>query len=79
VNTLLADHDVWITDWIDAKEVPLSAGPFHFDDYVDYVREFIRFVGPEAHAISVCQPTVPVLAGCRSWRRRARPRRARWS
>jgi len=63
VNTLLADHDVWITDWIDAKEVPLSAGPFHFDDYVDYVREFIRFVGPEAHAISVCQPTVPVLAG----------------
>ena len=63
VNTLLADHDVWITDWIDAKEVPLSAGPFHFDDYVDYVREFVRFVGPQAHAISVCQPTVPVLAG----------------
>ncbi len=63
VRTLLADHDVWITDWIDAKEVPLSAGPFHFDDYVDYVREFLRHVGPEAHAISVCQPTVPVLAG----------------
>ncbi|NJD87019.1 MAG: polyhydroxyalkanoate depolymerase [Betaproteobacteria bacterium] len=63
VNSLLADHDVWITDWIDAKEVPLAAGPFHFDDYVDYVRDFLRFVGPEAHAISVCQPTVPVLAG----------------
>jgi len=63
VRTLLADHDVWITDWIDAKEVPLAAGDFHFDDYVDYVREFLRFVGPEAHAISVCQPTVPVLAG----------------
>jgi poly(3-hydroxybutyrate) depolymerase len=62
VSTLLFDHDVWVTDWIDAKEVPLAAGPFHFDDYVDYVREFIRFVGPEAHAISVCQPTVPVLA-----------------
>ena len=62
VKTLLADHDVWITDWIDAKEVPLSAGPFHFDDYVDYVREFLRFMGPQAHAISVCQPTVPVLA-----------------
>jgi poly(3-hydroxybutyrate) depolymerase len=63
VKALLADHDVWITDWRDAKEVPLSAGPFHFDDYVDYVRDFLGFVGPEAHAISVCQPTVPVLAG----------------
>jgi len=63
VKALLADHDVWITDWIDAKEVPLSAGPFHFDDYVGYVREFLGFLGPEAHAISVCQPTVPVLAG----------------
>jgi poly(3-hydroxybutyrate) depolymerase len=63
VKTLLADHDVWITDWIDAKEVPHSVGPFHFDDYVDYVRDFLRFAGPEVHAISVCQPTVPVLAG----------------
>jgi poly(3-hydroxybutyrate) depolymerase len=62
VRSLLADHDVWITDWIDAKEVPLAHGPFHFDDYVDYVRDFLRFVGPGAHAISVCQPTVPVLA-----------------
>ena len=63
VRTMLPEHDVWITDWIDAKEVPVSAGPFHFDDYVDYVRDFLRFVGPGAHAISVCQPTVPVLAG----------------
>ncbi len=63
VRTLLADHDVWITDWTDAKEVPLSAGPFHFDDYVDCVRDFLRFLGPQAHAVSVCQPTVPVLAG----------------
>jgi len=63
VRTLLPDHDVWITDWIDAKEVPLAEGPFHFDDYVDYVRDFLRHVGPAAHAISVCQPTVPVLAG----------------
>jgi poly(3-hydroxybutyrate) depolymerase len=63
VRTLLPDHDVWITDWIDAKEVPLSAGPCHFDDYVDYVRDFLRFLGPEVHAVSVCQPTVPVLAG----------------
>lgn len=62
VKTLLADHDVWITDWIDAKEVSLSAGTFHFDDYVDTVREFLRHLGPEVHAVSVCQPTVPVLA-----------------
>ena len=62
VKTLLADHDVWITDWIDAKEIPITQGPFHFDDYVAYVREFLTFTGRETHAISVCQPTVPVMA-----------------
>ena len=62
VKTLLADHEVWVTDWVDAKEIPISVGPFHFDDYVAYVREFIAHVGPDTHAISVCQPTVPVLA-----------------
>jgi poly(3-hydroxybutyrate) depolymerase len=62
VKTLLADHDVWVTDWIDAKEIPITVGNFHFDDYVAYVREFIKYLGPEANAISVCQPTVPVLA-----------------
>jgi poly(3-hydroxybutyrate) depolymerase len=62
VKTLLADHDVWVTDWIDAKEIPIAVGPFHFDDYVAYVREFLTFMGRDSHAISVCQPTVPVLA-----------------
>ena len=63
VRALLVDHDVWITDWVDAKEVPVTVGAFHFDDYVGYVREFIRHVGaPAVHVISVCQPTVPVLA-----------------
>jgi len=64
VRTLLHDFDVWITDWTDAKEVPIAVGPFHFDDYLPYVREFLRFVGAKSdvHAISVCQPTVPVLA-----------------
>src|SRR5471030_683512 len=62
VRTLLPDHDVYITDWVDARMVPLTIGPFHFDDYVEYVREFIRFLGPRMHVISVCQPTVPVLA-----------------
>jgi len=61
-RVLLADHDVWVTDWVDAKEVPIAVGPFRFDDYVGYVRDFLAFLGPEANAISVCQPTVPVLA-----------------
>jgi poly(3-hydroxybutyrate) depolymerase len=62
VRALLPAHDVYITDWTDARMVPLAHGPFHLDDYVDYIREFIRFLGPDMHVISVCQPTVPVLA-----------------
>ena len=62
VRALLPDHEVYITDWVDASMVPLAQGRLHLDDYVDYMREFIRFLGPEAHVISVCQPTVPVLA-----------------
>jgi len=62
VRALLPEHDVWITDWFDARLVPVSKGPFHLDDYVAYVREFITFLGPNVHLISVCQPTVPVLA-----------------
>ncbi len=62
VRKLLEDHKVYITDWIDARMVPADVGPFHLDDYVHYVQEFIRHVGPEVNVISVCQPTVPVLA-----------------
>ena len=63
VKSLLHDHKVFITDWTDARMVPAAAGPFHLDDYVAYVQEFIRHVGgSDAHVISVCQPTVPVLA-----------------
>jgi len=62
VRTLLPTHDLYITDWTDARIVPLSQGPFHLDDYVDYVIEFLETIGPGAHVISVCQPTVPVLA-----------------
>ena len=62
VRTFLPDHDVYVTDWVDARMVSLFHGPFHLDDYVDYVREFITFLGPDVHVISVCQPTVPVLA-----------------
>ena len=66
VRSLLAEHDVWVTDWVDARMVPLSAGPFHLADYVDYVREWITLLSdaqqPSLNVISVCQPTVPVLA-----------------
>ena len=62
VKSLLQTHKVFITDWTDARMVPVQAGPFHLDDYVEYVQEFIRHIGPEVHVISVCQPTVPVLA-----------------
>jgi len=62
VKSLLRDHKVFITDWTDARMVPLEEGPFHLDDYVAYVQEFIRHIGEHVHVISVCQPTVPVLA-----------------
>lgn len=62
VKMLLIDHKVYITDWTDARMVPTEAGPFHLDDYIYYVQEFIRHIGPEVNVISVCQPTVPVLA-----------------
>ena len=63
VRTLLRDHKVYITDWVDARMVPLADGTFHLDDYVGYIEEFIRAIGAkDLHVISVCQPTVPVLA-----------------
>jgi poly(3-hydroxybutyrate) depolymerase len=62
VKCLLHDHKVYLTDWTDARMVPADAGPFHLDDYVRYVQEFIRHIGSDTHVISVCQPTVPVLA-----------------
>jgi poly(3-hydroxybutyrate) depolymerase len=62
VEALLPDHDVHITDWADAREVTLGEGNFDLDDYVDYVIEFCRYLGPDVHVIAVCQPSVPVLA-----------------
>ena len=62
VRALLPDHDIWLIDWIDARMVPVYEGPFHLADYVDYIREFIRLLSPDLNVISVCQPTVPVLA-----------------
>ncbi|MES2975561.1 MAG: polyhydroxyalkanoate depolymerase [Pseudomonadota bacterium] len=65
VKTMLRGHKVYITDWKNARLVPLSEGEFHLDDYVNYVQEFIRHlqgIYGNCHVISVCQPTVPVLA-----------------
>jgi poly(3-hydroxybutyrate) depolymerase len=63
VRTLLSAHDVYVTDWIDARMVPVAEGPFTLDDYVCLMRRFIRHLGAERlHVIAVCQPAVPVLA-----------------
>lgn len=62
VQVLLRDHDVYITDWKNARDVPPSAGSFGFDDYVDHLVHFMGEIGPAAHMVAVCQPCVPALA-----------------
>ena len=62
VERLLPKHEVYITDWRDAKLVPLSEGSFDLDDYVDYLIEFMEAIGPGAHMLAVCQPSVPAFA-----------------
>jgi poly(3-hydroxybutyrate) depolymerase len=65
VRTMLRDHKVYVTDWKNARTVPLSEGEFHLDDYINYVQAFIRYLQSgygNCHVMSVCQPTVPVLA-----------------
>ena len=62
VERMLPGHDVYITDWRDARQVPLSDGRFDLDDYVDYLIEFLEAIGPGAHMLAVCQPSVPAYA-----------------
>jgi len=62
VETLLADHNVYLTDWINARDVPLLYGKFDLDDFVELVICFTRLLGPRIHVMAVCQPSVPVLA-----------------
>jgi poly(3-hydroxybutyrate) depolymerase len=62
VARMAENQEVWITDWADAKMVPLEAGRFDLDDYIDYLIEFLRFIGPNAHVLAVCQPSVPAFA-----------------
>lgn len=62
VEAMLPHYDVYVTDWIDARLVPLTAGDFGLQDYISYVMEFLTHLGPETHVMAVCQPAVPVLA-----------------
>ncbi len=62
VEALIPHHDVYITDWLDARDVPLYKGEFDLNTYVDYVIDFIRHLGPNTHTMAVCQPSVPLLA-----------------
>lgn len=62
VKALLPHHNVYITDWEDARQVPLADEMFNLDTYITYLREFMSLLGPQTHVIGVCQPVVPVLA-----------------
>src|SRR2546421_2374559 len=62
VEAFLPNHDVYITDWVDARMVPLTDGRFDLDDYIDYVISVLHALGGETHVVAVCQPSVPVLA-----------------
>ncbi|WP_230532527.1 polyhydroxyalkanoate depolymerase [Microvirga roseola] len=62
VETFLPTHQVMITDWVDARLVPLAEGRFDLDDYIDYLRDMFRAFGPDLHVMAVCQPAVPVIA-----------------
>jgi len=62
VEALLPSADIYITDWIDARMVPVTDGKFDLDDYISYVTEMLQHIGEGAHVVAVCQPSVPVLA-----------------
>ena len=62
VRTMLPDHDVFITDWHNARDVAVGHGPFGLDEYIDHLVDFLREMGPGAHVVAVCQPCVPALA-----------------
>jgi len=62
LRTLLRDHEVYVTDWINPRVIPLEAGPFTLDDYTQHLIDFIRHMGPDSHIVAVCQPAVSALA-----------------
>lgn len=62
VEAFIQDHDVYVTDWTNARQVPMLEGRFDFYDYIDHVRDMLAVIGPRAHVVAVCQPGPPVLA-----------------
>jgi poly(3-hydroxybutyrate) depolymerase len=62
VETVLPDHDVYVTDWVNARNVPVQYGRFDLDDEIELLIKYIRLLGPDCHVLAVCQPSVPVLA-----------------
>src|SRR3981081_1398825 len=78
VEALLPEHDVHITDWTDAREVPLGKGNFDLDDYVDYSIWFCRYLAPDVHIIAVCQPSVPVMGAAALMAEAKDPRHPKW-
>jgi poly(3-hydroxybutyrate) depolymerase len=64
VEAMLPGHEVFVTDWLDARDVPVIFGRFDLNTYIDYLIEFLRMIGPGAHAMAVCQPGPPLLAAC---------------
>jgi poly(3-hydroxybutyrate) depolymerase len=62
IEGFLSNHDVYVTEWVDARMVPLTEGNFDLDDYIDYLISMLHFLGGDAHVVAVCQPSVPVLA-----------------
>jgi poly(3-hydroxybutyrate) depolymerase len=62
VKAFLKDHEVYVTDWTNARQIPVLEGRFDFHDYIDHVRSMLAAIGPRAHVVAVCQPGPPVLA-----------------
>jgi poly(3-hydroxybutyrate) depolymerase len=62
VRTLITEHDVYITDWHNARDIPLGRGCFALDDFIDHLIDFIATIGPRCHVVAICQPSVPALA-----------------
>jgi poly(3-hydroxybutyrate) depolymerase len=77
VERMLPGHDVYITDWRDAKLVPVDSGRFDLDDYIEYLVEYLAHIGPGAHMLAVCQPSVPCYAAAAVMSRDKHPARPR--
>ncbi|MEM1371282.1 MAG: polyhydroxyalkanoate depolymerase [Pseudomonadota bacterium] len=70
VQSMIQEHDVYVTDWVDCRDIPVTEGSFDFDDFVDYLIDYIQFIGPNTHIMAVCQPAVPALVAAAVMARR---------